>query len=68
MTLAATLPLIVLLLGFFALGIVLGVMACLVRVVQQRRELAALRRELAAASRASAAPASPSPAPSELGL
>jgi putative membrane protein len=65
-------PLIVLLLGFFALGMVLGVMGCLVRVVQQRREINALRRQLEAVpANAGPPPVSSAPPPSlppELGL
>ena len=61
------LPLIVLLLGFFALGLVLGVMGCLVRVVQQRRELAALRRQLAGSVPAPV-PVASMPVPPDLGL
>jgi putative membrane protein len=59
-------PLIVLLLVFFAFGAVLGVMGCLVRVLQQRREIAVLRKQVdsGAPSRAAA----PQPVPPELGL
>ena len=70
-------PLIVLLLAFFALGMVLGVMGCLVRVVQQRREINSLRKRLQArvdspalgdASGAPPRPAIPPTLPPELGL
>ncbi len=41
-------PLILVLLVFFVLGTVLGVMAGLTQVFRQRREIAALKRELRA--------------------
>jgi uncharacterized integral membrane protein len=60
------LPLIVLLLVFFALGAILGVMGSLVRVVQQRREIAVLKRRLESATPQAAPP--PTVVPPELGL
>jgi putative membrane protein len=52
-------PLVVLLLGFFAAGAVLGVMACLGGLIRQRRQIGSLKRELderAAAGRPAVAP------------
>ena len=40
-------PLIALLAGFFAVGALLGVMACLAPMFRQRREIAALKRAAA---------------------
>ena len=39
-------PLILALLAFFALGAALGVLACLSRLLGQRREILSLKREL----------------------
>jgi uncharacterized integral membrane protein len=62
-------PLIVLLLAFFALGVVLGVMGCLVGIVRQRREIAALKRQLDAQSSAAVSPVPlEPPVPPGLGL
>jgi|SRR5215831_2321529 len=52
-------PLVLALLVFFAIGAVLGVLACMGRVLRQRRELVALKREMrsrAAAERGSLPP------------
>jgi lipopolysaccharide assembly protein A len=51
-------PLVLALLGFFALGVVCGVVACTARLLRQRREIVRLKRELRArpAERASAPP------------
>jgi uncharacterized integral membrane protein len=49
-------PLVVVLLGTFAAGAALGLLAGLPRVLRQRREIAALRRELAARQEAAGAP------------
>ncbi|OGA26915.1 MAG: hypothetical protein A3I01_17420 [Betaproteobacteria bacterium RIFCSPLOWO2_02_FULL_65_24] len=38
-------PLVLLLLAFFALGAALGVLACVGRLLRQRREIQSLRRE-----------------------
>ncbi|MCX8145406.1 MAG: LapA family protein [Azovibrio sp.] len=48
-------PLVLLLLGFFAVGVLLGILAVVGALFRERRLSAALRRELA---RLSAAPAS----------
>jgi putative membrane protein len=59
-------PLIVLLLAFFALGIALGVMACLGPLVRQRREIGALNRQLEAGP--GRAEPEPPRVPPELGM
>ena len=41
-------PLVLALLVFFSVGAVLGVLACLGRLLRQRRELVALKREMRA--------------------
>src|SRR5262249_11568813 len=41
-------PLVLALLVFFAVGAVLGVLACMGRLLRQRREIVALKRELRA--------------------
>jgi putative membrane protein len=66
-------PLVVLLLVFFAFGMVLGIAGCLVRVVQQRREIAALKRALgrsdsAVADKRAGSTLPAPPVPPELGL
>ena len=63
-------PLVVLLLGFFAAGAVLGVMACMGGLFRQRRSIRALKRELEARSSAGqpAAAASLPPMPPDPGL
>lgn len=50
-------PLIVALLLFFVFGAVLGMLACLSRLLRQRREVLALKREIRA--RGAARPGSP---------
>ncbi len=40
-------PLVLLLLAFFALGAALGVLSCVGRLLRQRREILALKREAA---------------------
>jgi putative membrane protein len=52
-------PLVLALLVFFAGGVVLGVLACMARMLRQRREIVGLRRELRA--RSSVERASPPP-------
>ena len=47
--LALEAPLVLLLLGFFALGALFGVAALLTTVLRQRREISALRRQFPAA-------------------
>jgi len=49
-------PLVFVLLVFFTAGIVLGVMASLVVIVRQRREILGLKRELRGRMRAAAVP------------
>ena len=39
-------PLVLALLGFFALGVICGVIACTARMLRQRREIVGLKREL----------------------
>lgn len=41
-------PLVLVIVAFFALGAVLGVLACLARLFAQRREILALKKELRA--------------------
>ena len=41
-------PLVLALLAFFAAGVVLGVLACMARMLRQRREIVGLKRELRA--------------------
>jgi putative membrane protein len=55
-------PLVVMLLVAFALGAMLGVVACLARLFGQRREILVLRRELGASAvkEKTAMPAEPS--------
>ena len=52
-------PLIVALLVFFAFGAALGVLACLSRLVRQRREVVTLKRELRARGAAGRSPPVP---------
>ena len=47
--LALEAPLVLLLLGFFALGALFGVAALLTTVLRQRREISALKKQFAAA-------------------
>ena len=47
-------PLVLVLLFFFAAGVVLGVLAGLLKVFRQRREILALKRELRAKGRGDA--------------
>ena len=49
-------PLIVALLVFFVFGAALGVLACLSRLLRQRREVVVLKRELRARSAAGRSP------------
>jgi len=53
------LPLILLLLVFFVIGVSMGVLASLERIFRQRRELIALKKELAARNRPVAVPTQP---------
>ena len=61
--LALEAPLVLLLLGFFALGALFGVAALLTTVLRQRREISVLKRQFAAAPPAAAPmpPAVPPP-------
>jgi lipopolysaccharide assembly protein A len=43
-------PLILALLAFFAIGVACGVLACMTRLLRQRREIVGLKRELRARS------------------
>jgi putative membrane protein len=52
-------PLVIVLLAFFAAGIVLGVAPSLVIMVRQRREIVGLKRELRGAARATPLMADP---------
>ena len=52
-------PLVLVLLAFFALGAVLGVLACLTKLFAQRREILALKREAQARPAAEAPPVPP---------
>jgi len=45
-------PLVAALFAFFAAGVVFGILACLSRLLRQRRQIVALKRELRAASAA----------------
>ena len=51
-------PLVLVLLAFFCLGVVIGIVASLAHMLRQRRAMAGLRRELGARNR-SAAPSTP---------
>ena len=50
-------PLVIMLLAFFMIGIALGVIASLGKIVRQRREIMRLKRELRGLARGVAAPA-----------
>lgn len=52
-------PLVLALLGFFAAGAACGVLACIARLLRQRREIVALKRELRARSSLERVPAPP---------
>lgn len=52
-------PLILVLVAFFALGAVLGVLACLTRLFAQRREIQALKKDLRARPEAESTSAPP---------
>ncbi len=54
-------PLVVLLLAFFAGGAILGVMACLGPLIRQRRAIGALKRSLEERTAVPAAPLPPLP-------
>lgn len=54
-------PLIFLLLLFFGMGAVLGVLAALTKILRQRRQIAALKRELGVEPSAYKAPSPPDP-------
>jgi lipopolysaccharide assembly protein A len=53
-------PLVLVLLAFFCLGVLVGIVSSLSHMLRQRRAIVALRRELSA--RGQAAPAAPPPA------
>ena len=55
-------PLVFVLLMFFAMGMVLGVMASLGVIVGQKRQILGLKRELRGRTRAAVTPALPDPA------
>jgi len=67
---ALEVPLVLLLFGFFAVGVVIGVVAVLGTMIRQRREILRLRRESrqreSAAARTDVAPASGIPPMTEL--
>jgi uncharacterized integral membrane protein len=52
-------PLVLVLLAFFCLGVLVGIVSSLSHMLRQRRAMVALRRELSARGRAAASPAPP---------
>ena len=54
-------PLVLVLVAFFALGAVLGVLACLARLFAQRREIHALKKALRVSPAAESTSAPPTP-------
>ncbi len=52
-------PLVLVILAFFALGVALGVLACLTKLFRQRRELTALKKELRSRASSGIPPAPP---------